>query len=95
MISDRGVEGVHVLQGLLGLAHKHCADAIEQACEIARGHGSYRLGTIRKLIRRGGDRQQQFDFITEHELIRPLTDYGEFVHDAFHQTVTNLEEQRV
>ncbi|MCH7994740.1 MAG: IS21 family transposase [Planctomycetes bacterium] len=95
MISDRGVEGVRVLQGLLGLAHKHCADAIEQACEIARGHGSYRLGTIRKLIRRGGDRQQQFDFITEHELIRPLTDYGEFVHDAFHQTVTNLEEQRV
>jgi len=94
MIRNRGIEGVRVLQGLLGLANKHCADAIEQACEIARGHGSYRLRTIRELIHRKGDRQQQFDFITAHEFIRPLTDYGDFVHDAFHHTTTNLEEQR-
>ena len=95
MISDRGVEGVRVLQGLLGLSNRHSADAIEHACEIARTHGSYRLRTLRELIRRGGDRQQQFDFIAEHDIIRPLTDYGDFVHDAFHHTITNLEEQRV
>ena len=94
VIADRGVEGVRVLQGLLGLANRHCADAIEHACEIARSHGSYRLRTIRELIDRKGDRQQQFDFIKEHDIIRPLTDYGDFVHEAFHHPTTNLKEQR-
>ena len=95
MIRDRGVEGVRVLQGLLGLSNRHGADAMEHACEIARTHGSYRLRTLRELIHRKGDRQQQFDFISEHDLIRPLADYGEFVHEAFHRTVTDLEEQKV
>jgi len=95
MINDRGVEGVRVLQGLLNLSNRHSADAIEHACEIARSHGSYRLRTIRKLIHHGGDHQQQFEFIEAHDIIRPLTDYGDFVHDAFHHTITNLEEQRV
>ena len=33
--------------------------------------------------------------IEEHDLIRPLTDYGDFIHDAFHHTPTNHKEQRV
>jgi len=94
MIQDRGVEGVRVLQGLLNLSNRHTADAIEHACEIARTHCSYRLKTIRELIHRKGDRQQQFDFIEEHELIRPLADYEDFVHEALHHTTTNLKEQR-
>ena len=39
MIQARGVEGVRVLQGLLSLAGRHPASAIEQACEIAVGYG--------------------------------------------------------
>ena len=54
MIEARGVEGVRVLQGLLSLAGRHPATAIEQACEIAVGYGAYHLRTIRALIDAAG-----------------------------------------
>jgi len=39
-------------------------------------HGAYRLRTIRKLLERKGWEQQQFAFLTEHPIIRPLRDYS-------------------
>ena len=73
----RGVEAVRVLMGLKALAGKHETSLLEQACETALAHGAYRLRTIRKLIQRGSDQQQkQFDFIEEHPIIRPLSDYS-------------------
>ena len=83
MIEARGVEGVRVLQGLLSLAGRHPAAAIEQACEIAIGYGAYRLRTIRALIERQAPKQELLPFLSEHPMIRPLSDYGQFVHDAF------------
>jgi len=83
MVHQRGIEGVRVLMGLLGLAKRHPADCIEQACELASTHGAYRLRTIRELIKRQGDRQERFEFIDEHPIIRSLSDYGELVHTAF------------
>jgi hypothetical protein len=74
---------VRVLMGLLSLANRHPGDRIEQACEIASTHGAYRLRTIRELIKRQGDRQEQFAFIEEHPIIRSLNDYGALVHTAF------------
>jgi hypothetical protein len=37
-----------------------------------------RLKTIRQLLKRKSkvQKQQQFDFITEHPVIRPLSDYS-------------------
>jgi transposase len=87
VIQNRGVEGVRVLQGLLNLAHRHPVDAIEQACDLAWSHGSYRLRTIRALIERRGPRQEQLPFLEEHPLIRELSAYGQFVHDAFQKEV--------
>jgi hypothetical protein len=87
VIQNRGVEGIRVLQGLLNLAHRHAGDAIEQACDHALSHGSYRLRTIRVLIERQGPRQEQLPFLEEHPLIRELSDYGRFVHDAFQKEV--------
>jgi transposase len=87
MIGARGVEGVRVLQGLLNLAHRHSADAIERACDIAWSHGAYRLRTLRTLLDRTAPRQEQLPFIQEHSLIRPLSDYGQFVHEAFQKEV--------
>jgi DNA replication protein DnaC len=40
------------------------------------------LRTIRELIKRQGDRQERFEFIDEHPIIRSLSDYGELVHTA-------------
>ncbi len=87
MIQARGVEGVRVLQGLLNLAHRHPSDAIEQACDVALTYGAYRLRTIRAVIERQAPRQEQLPFLEEHPLIRDLSDYGQFVHDAFQKEV--------
>jgi len=82
MLQGRGVEGVRVLQGLLHLAQKHGSVALSKACEAAHAHGEYRLRTVRALLRRQDVKQPVFDFMDEHPLIRPLSDYGQFVRDA-------------
>jgi transposase len=85
VIATRGVEGVRVLIGLLSLAERHPTAAIERACEIASSYGSYRLRTIRALIARDAPKQETMSFMNEHPMIRPLSDYGRFVHDAFQE----------
>jgi transposase len=88
MLAQRGIEGVRVLLGLLSLSKQHPCDRIEQACELALSHGAYHLRTIRELIQRKGDRQEQFAFIEEHAIIRSLSEYGELAHAAFHKENT-------
>jgi hypothetical protein len=67
-----------VLVGLKALTHKHDAQALENACEMALSYGAYRLRTIRQLLKRNAHRegQQQFEFIEHHPVIRPLSDYS-------------------
>ena len=90
MLLARGIEGVRVLQGLLNLAHRHpCAD-IERACDIALSHNAYRLRTLRHLLERDQPRQQHLPFLEEHQLIRDLADYGQFVRAAFRQEMPAL-----
>jgi hypothetical protein len=72
----RGVEAVRVLVGLKALAGKHSIAALEQACQTALTYGAYRLRTIRQLLKRQADPQEQFGFIEEHPIIRPLSDYS-------------------
>ena len=89
MLRSRGIEGVRVLMGLLSLGNKHPRRAVDEACRIALGHGTYRLRCVRKLIeQQPGDRQIQsmMPFITEHPIIRPVEDYGQWVKDALSQT---------
>jgi hypothetical protein len=76
MAQARGVEGVRVLVGLKNLAGKHPSEALEEACRVALSHGAYRLRTVRKLLQRKGQAQQQFEFLAEHPIIRPLSDYS-------------------
>jgi transposase len=83
VIAVRGIEGVRVLQGLLSLAQRHPCAALERACELAAAAGAYHLRTIRTLLQRHGDEQEQFDFMTAHPLIRDLAEYGQFVHTSF------------
>jgi transposase len=83
MVKARGVEGTRVLLGLLSLASRHSMSAIEQACEIAHGYAAFRLQTIRALVKRLGPKQEVLPFLSDHPVIRPLSEYGQFVHDAF------------
>ena len=57
-------------------AGKHDSQALEEACRVALGYGAYRLRTIRQLIKHQGREQQQFEFLEEHPIIRPLSDYS-------------------
>jgi hypothetical protein len=84
MLQVRGVAGVRVLQGLLHLARKNPWEALAKACASAHGHGEYRLRTVRALLKRQEVEQPFFDFLEEHPLIRPLSDYGRFVRAALH-----------
>jgi transposase len=85
VVEARGVEAVRVLIGLMGLADRHPVAALERACAIASSYGSHRLRTIRALIARDAPRQETMPFMSEHPMIRPLSDYGRLVHDAFQQ----------
>jgi transposase len=75
MTQARGVEGVRVLVGLKALAAKHDPAALNDACTAALSHGAWRLRTIRHLLQRRTP-QRQFDFLEEHPVIRPLSDYS-------------------
>ncbi|MEM6693025.1 MAG: IS21 family transposase, partial [Planctomycetota bacterium] len=77
VIATRGVQGVRVLVGLKSLAGKHSYSELEQACETAVSYGACRLKSIRNLLKRKPTKkQQQLDFIEEHPVIRPLSDYS-------------------
>jgi transposase len=81
MLAARGIEGLRVLHGLVSLAKKHRADTIERACDIAFSHGAFRLRTIRALIERAAPPPAHLDFTEEHDLIRPLVEYGQLLDD--------------
>lgn len=81
MVTERGLAGSRVLQGLLSLTKKFESSQIEAACLVAWSHQSYRLRSIKKLIEHHGHKQTTFEFLEEHPLIRSTQEYAQFVHD--------------
>ena len=86
MLQNRGIEGVRVLQGLLSLASRYPAGAIDQACQVAVSHQSYRLRALRELLTHGGTVQEPLPLLEAHPLIRPPEEYAALVQAAFHGT---------
>lgn len=77
VIQSRGIEGIRVLVGLKALAGKHRSAELERACETALSYGACRLRSIRNLLKRPAPQEQRsFDFLEEHPIIRPLSDYS-------------------
>lgn len=93
MTQVRGVEGVRVLVGLKHLAGKHDTSALEEACRVALSHGAYRLRTLRQLLKRRSPEQKQFEFLQEHPVIRPLSDYSLASLTQFRRERTHDERQ--
>jgi transposase len=89
MLRSRGIAGHRVLQGLLSLSNQYRCEQIEQACDIAWRHGDFHLRTIRRLIERGGPVQELMPFLEDHELIRPLAAYDQFVHECVQDQLTS------
>jgi hypothetical protein len=82
MLAERGIPGIRVLVGLSSLANRHSYQEIEQACEIAQTYGAYHLRCIRELIKRAAPKQEQFEFIEQHPIIRSNNEYGALVRHA-------------
>jgi hypothetical protein len=62
--------------GLVGqLLPRHGKEALERACARARLHGQYRLAALKDWLERP-EIQQAFSFLSEHEVIRDMADYG-------------------
>jgi hypothetical protein len=87
MIQERGVEAMRALVGLNSLGQRYPARQIDQACQIAHGHGAWRLRVVRELLERRQPPQEQgqLPFISEHPIIRPLSDYTQLIREAFTQ----------
>ena len=82
MTQQRGPAGMRVLHGLLSLAGKHPAAALERAAEKALHHGTWRLRDLRTLLEQVGP-APQLDFLETHPLIRNLESYQNCVPDCF------------
>ncbi len=82
MLRARGIAGVRVLQGLLALDKRYASDDIERACEVALSYGAFHLRPVRQLIARQARKQQALPLLEEHPIIRPLTDYGQWLAAA-------------
>jgi transposase len=93
LLRERGVESVRVLQGLLALTKTYSSRQLERACEIAHSYSAYRLRTIRTLLKRQEDQKQgTFEFLDEHEIIRPLADYDWLIQRAFADALERKED---
>ena len=69
-----------MIQGVLSLCRKHPKERVEWACAKAIAHGPCRYRTIKNLLDKA-EKQQAEDIrlTTEHEIIRPLSDYTNLV----------------
>lgn len=96
MLQVRGIQGVRVLLGLVSLSHQFSPSTIELACRASLEHRSYHLRGVRQLIalsRSGQEIPQQgnLGFIQEHQIIRPMADYGQFIRDALTGQASAIE----
>ena len=79
MLAERGIQGVRVLVGLLSLTRRYSSESIEKVCEIAWTHQAWRLRNLRELLKREETRQEPFEFLEAHPIIRSLSDYGAWI----------------
>ena len=89
MVQQRGPIGTRVLHGLLSLAGKHPAAALERASQKALHHGAWRLRDLRTLLEQAGP-TPQLDFLETHPLIRSLDTYRDCVPDCFATATSTL-----
>jgi hypothetical protein len=89
MAQQRGPIGTRVLHGLLALAQKHPAKALESATQTALHHGTWRLRDLRTLLAQTAP-APQLDFLETHPLIRNLDTYRDCVPDCFTATIIPL-----
>ncbi|MDA0657540.1 MAG: IS21 family transposase [Planctomycetota bacterium] len=83
LIEERGVQATRSLQGLLSLSKKYSSDELNRACDIAWKSKATNYRSIKKLLEnRSAGVQQTMEFMEEHPIIRPVSEYGQFIRQA-------------
>ena len=83
-IKARGIPGMRTVQGLLALARKHTSEKVDRACKTALGFDAYRLKHVKALVNSGHQNEQaEFEFMSEHPVIRNMNEYGRLVRVEF------------
>ena len=96
MLDERGIEGVRVLQGLLALSSRYPVEVLANAATHATHSRCFRLKPLRELCNRFHEAPAE-EFSQGHPLIRPLSEYQNFVRvsfqpkpkEDFHESTTN------
>lgn len=81
-LAERGVQGIRTIQGLLTLSRKHAAAELERACDTAWRSGALHYRVVKELLQRQAPVQKTLEFIEAHPVIRPMSEYGEFLRNA-------------
>ncbi|MBM3965377.1 MAG: IS21 family transposase [Planctomycetes bacterium] len=83
LIEERGVQAARSLQGLLSLSKKFSCDDMNRACDLAWRSKATNYRAIKRILEnRCADSQLTLDFIEEHPIIRPVSEYGQFIQRA-------------
>jgi len=97
MLENRGIPGVRVLNGLLQLADKYTATAIDKGCKSALEMNLFRLRELKEYIKDDYQTEQlNFDFLTDHPLIRRMDEYDKLTKtkELFYARTTQPESER-
>ena len=101
-LEQRGAEAIRSIMGLCHLADKRRAADIDAACakamDAAAGLPAFRA--IKQMLEAGGGASEQIQMVLREvdPIIRPLTDYADFIRgkdpagDFFHPETTMLSE---
>ena len=78
VLQNRGIQGIRILQGFLQIALNHSHQSLESACRSASSYEIYKLKPLKRLLEQK-KKQTEFEFIKEDPLIRPLSEYQEYM----------------
>ncbi len=81
MLKERGIQGIRVLQGFIGLSRKYPPEAINRASETALKVNIFRLKGIRELVKKFSS-EREVSLGTEHEIIRPVEYYTKYTEET-------------
>ena len=81
MLKERGIQGIRVLQGFIGLSRKYPPEAINRASETALKGNIFRLKGIRELVKKFSS-ERELSLGTEHEIIRPVEYYTKYTEET-------------
>jgi transposase len=89
-LKQRGPLAFRMIQGVVSLCRKHPKEKVEWACAKAVAHGSCRYRTVKNLLEKAENQQaEEIRLTTEHEIIRPLSDYTNLVKERTKQSWTS------